>query len=412
MINKMNIAIIGGGQTAAYAAKEIRENDQNCGITVFSEENVLPYEKPPLSKDYLKDNKKFENLLFFPEKFYDEKKIIIQLNTKIVDLDFKNKLILSKDNEKFNYDKLLLANGAINRKINIKELSNDNDVIYLRNKSECDNLKNKTKSAKNILVIGGGFIGLEVAASINSENNTVHVIEMNESLMGRIIPKEISNTIKKIHEDNGNKIYLNTTIKTLEKKGSNYEIFLSDNKELKVDLIIIGIGSIPNTEIFEKTNLKINNGIEVNNYCETSIEDVYAAGDVANFFHPFYNKNMRLESYTHAQNHGICAGKNMTGIKTSYEEIPWMWSDQFEYNLQLTGICDDYDTIFKRGANLDEGIVLFFIKEGIINGACGVGKLGKVGKDIKLASRISHRKIPVNGKQIEDKNFKLNKLLR
>ena len=408
----MNIAIIGGGQTAAYAAKEIRENDLNCKITIFSEENFLPYEKPPLSKEYLKNNKEFESLLFFSEEFYDEKKIMFEKNTKIVDVDFENKLILSESNQKFNYDKLLLANGAVNRKVDITELNNDNDVIYLRNKKECDSLKNKIKFAKNILIIGGGFIGLEVAASIKSENNKIHLIEMNKSLMGRIIPKVISNNVKKIHEDNGNKIYLNTTIKKIVKKDSCYEILLSDSNEIKVDLIVIGIGSIPNTDIFKKTNLKINNGIETNNYCETSIKDVYAAGDIANFFHPFYNKNIRLESYSHAQNHGICAGKNMTGVKTSYEEIPWMWSDQFEYNIQLTGMCDEYDTMIQRGDNLDEGIVLFFVKKGIIKGACGIGKMGKIGRDIRLASRISNKKIVIDRKQIEDKNFKLNKLLR
>ncbi len=412
MNNSMNIAIIGGGQTAAYAAKEIREYDQNCKITIFSEEDVLPYEKPPLSKDYLKNIKNFENLLFFSKDFYDEKKILFQKNTKIIDVDFVNKFILSEDKKKFYYDKLLLANGAVNREINISELHDDNDVIYLRNKSECDNLKDKIKLAKSILIIGGGFIGLEVAASIKSANNIVHIIEMNESLMGRIIPKEISNTIQRIHEENGNKIYLNTTIKSLVKNVSDYEIFLSDNNKLKVDLIIVGIGSKPNTDIFKKTSLNINNGIEVNNYCETTIKDVYAAGDVSNFYHPFYKKNMRLESYTHAQNHGICAGKNMAGVKTSYEEIPWMWSDQFQYNLQLTGMCDEYDTIIKRGDNLDEGIVLFFVKEGIVNGACGIGNMGKIGRDIKLASRISHKRIKVDRKQIEDKSFKINKLLR
>ena len=181
---------------------------------------------------------------------------------------------------------------------------------------------------------------------------------------------------------------------------------------MKIDLIIVGIGSVPNTEIFRGTNLKINNGVETNNYCETSITDVYAAGDVSNFFHPVYNKHIRLESYTHAQNQGISAGKNIVGIKTSYEDIPWMWSDQFDFNIQLTGICDDYDTVIKRGDNEDEGIVLFFIKNEFIVGACGIGKKGKIGKDIKIASRVADKKIKINKDIISDKSFKLNKLLR
>ena len=230
--------------------------------------------------------------------------------------------------------------------------------------------------------------------------------------MGRTIPKKISDIVLNIHKKRGNKIYLNTFIKEVVKKDKYYEILLSNEEKLKVDLIIVGIGSIPNTDIYLNTELKINNGLETNSFCETSFKNVYAAGDISNFYHPFFKKNLRLESYTHAQNHGICAGKNIAGVKTIYEDIPWMWSDQFEYNIQLTGICDDFDTIYERGTDQDEGLIFFFIKNDLIQGACGIGKVGKIGRDIKLASRILTKKIKVNQKEIEDQNFKLNKLLR
>ena len=318
----------------------------------------------------------------------------------------------SENNEKYYYDKLLLANGAVNRKINIKELENDKEIIYLRNIKECEFLKSKIENSQNILIIGGGFIGLEVASSIKSKKNSVTVIEIGENLMGRIIPRKISDIVLKIHQNKGNKIFLKTTIKKIVKEKDHYQILLSNNEKLKIDLIIVGIGSIPNTEIFSNTNLKVNNGVDTNNYCETSIKSVYAAGDVSNFFHPFFNKKLRLESYNHAQNHGICAGKNISGIKTSYDDIPWMWSDQFEYNIQLTGICDDFDTIYERGVKLDDGLIFFFVKNDLIQGACGIGKMGKIGRDIKLASKILSKKIKVNKTQIEDLNYKLNKLLR
>ncbi len=408
---KKNI-IIGGGQTAAFAAKEIRSLDQNCSITIFSEEEHIPYERPPLSKSYLKDEVEFKNLEFFSKDFYTENKINFINNDKIHNVDFEKKLIYGKNDLSYPYDKLLIATGSKNRKLDFKELNNHQNILDLRNKIDCEKLKLKIRTSKKILIIGGGFIGLEVAASIKNNHNKVNIIELGNNLMGRIIPKKISDIVNEIHKEKGIDIYLNTSIDNIKYKNNIYDVSLTNGIKIKFDLIIVGIGSIPNTDIFSNKEIKIDNGIITNNFCETSVENVYAAGDVSNFFHPFYNTNIRLESYTHAQNHGICAGKNMVGVKTSYEDIPWMWSDQFDFNIQLTGMCNDYDEIYTRGSDKNAGIVLFFIKNRKVQGACGIGRKGKIGKDIKLAARLSHNKIEVEKSKIEDTTLKLNKLLR
>ena len=140
------------------------------------------------------------------------------------------------------------------------------------------------------------------------------------------------------------------------------------------------------------------------------MEDVYAAGDVSNFYHPFYEKHMRLESFKHSQNHGINSGKNIAGLQTSYNAVPLMWSDQFNLNLQLTGICNDYETMAQRGSSLDEGIIYFFLKNRKIIGACGLGVGGKIGRDIRLAGKLSEKKIKVTKELLSDKNIKLNKI--
>ena len=160
-------------------------------------------------------------------------------------------------------------------------------------------------------------------------NKKVIVLEKANQLMGRVIPKEISKLIQDLHEKNGNEINLNVNIKKIEKNNKSYEIFLDPGSSIMADLIIIGVGSTPNVNMFINTPLKIDNGIVTDEFSQTSIPDVYAAGDVANFYHPFYNTNLRLESFKHAQNHGINAGKNIVGKKIPYLEIPWMWSDQF-----------------------------------------------------------------------------------
>jgi len=153
-------------------------------------------------------------------------------------------------------------------------------------------------------------------------------------------------------------------------------------------------------------------GIATNQYCETSIKDVYAAGDVSNFYHPLYKRNIRLESYQHAQNHGICAGKNIAGVKTEYSSIPWMWSDQFNLNLQLTGICDDYDEIVERGNDINNGVIYFFLKNKIIKGACGLGIVGKVGREIRITSKLCEKNTIVDTQILSDETQKLNKLIQ
>ena len=410
MNKNKKILILGGGQAAAYASKEIRSIDTGSDVTIISEEKYLPYERPPLSKDYILDKVTFNNLLFFPKNFYVENNIKFIGSTKITKVDFDNKKISSSLNS-YEYDQLLIATGSSNRHlvINGQTILPQENIIYLRDFEESHSLKEKMNKAKNITIIGGGFIGLEIASSAVQKGKNITVLERAEQLMGRVIPLKIANLIQEKHESMGTKINLNVEIKNIEQKNDAFTIHYN-NETLLSDLIIIGVGSKPNTEIFQNTSLKIDNGILTDEFSATSIEDVFAAGDVSNFYHPFYQDHMRLESYKHAQNHGINAGKNLIGLKTSYSEIPWMWSDQFNLNLQLTGICNDYETSVQRGSTLEEGIIYFFLKNRKIMGACGLGVGGKIGRDIRLAGKLSEKKIKVTKELLSDKNIKLNKI--
>jgi 3-phenylpropionate/trans-cinnamate dioxygenase ferredoxin reductase subunit len=410
MNKNKKILILGGGQAAAYASKEIRSIDTGSDVTIISEEKYLPYERPPLSKDYILDKVTFNNPLFFPKNFYVENNIKFIGSTKITKVDFDNKKISSSLNS-YEYDQLLIATGSSNRHlvINGQTILPQENIIYLRDFEESHSLKEKMNKAKNITIIGGGFIGLEIASSAVQKGKNITVLERAEQLMGRVIPLKIANLIQEKHESMGTKINLNVEIKNIEQKNDAFTIHYN-NETLLSDLIIIGVGSKPNTEIFQNTSLKIDNGILTDEFSATSIEDVFAAGDVSSFYHPFYQDHMRLESYKHAQNHGINAGKNLIGLKTSYSEIPWMWSDQFNLNLQLTGICNDYETSVQRGSTLEDGIIYFFLKNRKIMGACGLGVGGKVGRDIRLAGKLSEKKIKVTKELLSDKNIKLNKI--
>ena len=403
------ILILGGGQSALYAAREIRRNDEEASITIFGEEKQLPYERPPLSKDFLLNKKNEEDLIFNSSGVLEDKKINY-INIKIEKVDFETKTLFSHNEKKFNYDILLITTGSENNKLNLDD-NLGNEIYYLRNLEEAKIIKEKIKNKNKILIIGGGFIGLEIASSLSQLNKNVSLIEIGNQLMGRIIPKQIADLVKQSHENEGNEIILNKKILKITKNNENYKILLSDNSELETDFIIAGIGSKPSVSIFENTNLKLDNGIVTNEFCQTSINDVYAAGDVSNFYHPLYKQHIRLESYQHAQNHGICAGKNIAGVKTEYSSIPWMWSDQFNLNLQLSGICENFDEIVERGKDIDNGIIYFFLKNQSIRGACGLGISGKIGRDIRISTKLSEKNVIVDKTILADESQKLNKLI-
>ena len=403
------ILILGGGQSALYAAREIRRNDEESFITVLGEEKQLPYERPPLSKDFLLNKKNEQDLVFNSSNVLEDKKIDY-VNAKIIKVDFETKTLFSDDTKKYNYDILLISTGSENNKLKLDSNLGD-EIYYLRNLEEAKIIKEKIKSKNKIIIIGGGFIGLEIASSLSQLNKNVCLIEIGNQLMGRIIPKQIADLVKKSHETEGNNIILNKKILKITKNKENYKILLSDNSELESDFIIAGIGSRPSVSIFENTNLKLDNGIVTNEFCETSINDVYAAGDVSNFYHPLYKEHIRLESYQHAQNHGICAGKNISGIKTEYSSIPWMWSDQFNLNLQLAGICENFDEIVKRGKDINNGIIYFFLKNQSIKGACGIGISGKIGRDIRISTKLSEKNVVVDKTILADESLKLNNLI-
>ena len=407
---KNNIIILGGGQAAIYAAREVRKNDTDSNIKILSEENLLPYERPPLSKDFLLNKKNEDDLYFHSSDVLKNENIDFE-NVLINKVDFENKKLFTKNDDVYSYNSLLISTGSENKKLSLDNNLND-DIYYLRNLEEAKTIKEKILNKNKITIIGGGFIGLEIASSLSQLQKKVTVIEIGNQLMGRIIPKQIADLVQKTHIEHGNDIILNKQIDKISKKNDIYEILLNDNSFIETDFIIAGIGSTPSVKLFENTNLKLDNGIATNQYCETSIKDVYAAGDVSNFYHPLYERNIRLESYQHAQNHGICAGKNIAGVKTEYSSIPWMWSDQFNLNLQLTGICDDYDEIVERGNDINNGVIYFFLKNKIIKGACGLGIVGKVGRDIRITSKLCEKNTIVDTQILSDETQKLNKLIQ
>ncbi len=406
---KEKIIIIGGGQAAANAINAIRNADNEVSLSLISSENYLPYERPPLSKEYISGEKNFEDFVFFNQKFYKENNIELKLQSIVEQINFNDSKLKIFNKQDVYYDKLLICTGSRNRLLKIQGLESS-DIFQLRDIVDGKKILEKAKKIKHISIIGGGFIGLEIASSLSKFNKKIVVIENAKQLMGRSIPLEIAELMLNKHKENGIDIYLKNNVNFAEKFNDKYLLKLNDHQKIETEMIIAGIGVEPEIELLKKTNIELNNGIITDQFCQTSITNVFAAGDVCNFYHPFYKKYIRLESWKHAQDHGIIAGLNMIGEKKIYDQIPWMWSNQYDLNIQLAGITDDYDNVLKRGSNIDDGIIFFYLKENKIKGVCGIGKFGKISKDIKLASILSKKEKEIDIEKLSDKNQKLQKL--
>ena len=405
-----NIVILGGGQAAANAIKAIRSLDQSCQVTLVSEETSLPYERPPLSKKCITGEKTLESCIFFDQEFYDNHNIELHLERKVELVDFHNHQLLIDKQAPIEFDQLLIVTGSKNRVLEIDGLAPEK-INYLRTMAESQTIVDEAQTGNRVLIIGGGFIGMELAASLRSLGKAVTVIEAGSQLMGRAIPCEIAGIVQEKHEQAGVTIHLDTTVTSVTNGEGSYRAELSNGDTVMFNLIIVGIGIKPNLDAFADGDLRTDNGIVTDEYGRTSIDNVYAAGDVANFYHPHYDSYMRLESWKHAQSHGITVGKNIAGESTAYNEIPWMWSEQYDYNLQLSGIASGHDSCIKRGDSPEEGIVYFYLRRNRIMGACGVSVGPKIGRDVRVAGMLAKTSQEVDPDVLSDSDQKLQSLL-
>jgi 3-phenylpropionate/trans-cinnamate dioxygenase ferredoxin reductase subunit len=405
-----NIVILGGGQAAANAIRAIRNLDQKCQVTLVSEEISLPYERPPLSKKCITGEKTLESCVFFDNEFYDNHDIELHLDRKVEFVDFQTRKLLIDKQAPIAFDQLLIATGSTNRVLPVDGLAPE-QILYLRTMSESQAIVDQLQTKNRVLIIGGGFIGMELAASLRSLGKAVTVIEASSQLMGRAIPCEIAGIVQGKHEHEGVAVHLGATVTSVTSDGGSDKAQLSNGHTVVFDLIIVGIGIKPNLDPFADGDLHTDDGIVTDEYGRTSIDNVYAAGDVASFYHPHYDSYMRLESWKHAQSHGMSVGKNMAGESTVYNEIPWMWSEQYDYNLQLSGIASGYDACIKRGDSPEEGIVYFYLRGNRIIGACGVSIGPKIGRDIRVAGMLAKASQKVDPDVLSDTDQKLQSLL-
>jgi 3-phenylpropionate/trans-cinnamate dioxygenase ferredoxin reductase subunit len=336
------VVIIGGGHAGANVAFSLRKDGFEGEIDILSNEEFLPYHRPPLSKDFLKKNIEIEKLFFKPESFYAEHNISFHPNLLIDSVDTSAKEI-SSDHMKFSFDYLVFATGASPRLLSMPNADAKN-LFYLRKISDVIDIHAELDSAKNIVLIGGGYIGLEVASAMVDLGLKVTIIEAEDRILKRVTSPELSTFYQSTHEAKGVKIICNAKVNGLLAENHIINsIELESGEKIPAEAVLAGIGAIPNTQLAEQAGLDCNNGITTDQYCRTSNPYVLAAGDCANSFNALLNQSIRLESVPNALSQAKVVSSSIIGNELYNKELPWFWSDQYDLKLQMAGLSSGFD---------------------------------------------------------------------
>tara|TARA_B100000676_G_scaffold153814_1_gene151808 strand:- start:583 stop:1809 length:1227 start_codon:yes stop_codon:yes gene_type:complete len=407
MTHEQNFLIVGASQAGGWVAKTLRSEGFEGKIILIGEEPYLPYERPPLSKTVLSGEVTIDSTYFWTKEVLEEAKIETLLDTKVISIDRAAKKVKTQNGQEIVYDKLAITTGARVRKLNI-EGSHLPGIFYLRTMDDTLSIQKTIKLGASALIVGGGWIGLECAATLTKLGCKSIVVEAADRLCGRAVTPEISNWMLNYHSKNGVDIRLNTGIELFEGKEKLESALLSNGEKVDCTIAVVGIGVIPNSEIAAVSGIDVDNGIVVNEKTQTSDPDIYAAGDVANHPNAILERRLRLESYENAQNQGIAAGKAMLGSSEPYYEIPWFWSDQFDANIQMIGLPENWDSTATRGSPDENQFITFYLKNGIIDGAISINNP----RDLRFGKRLMQAKKPVSVEDLSNIDIKLQTLLR
>ena len=340
--------IIGAGQAGAQAAQSMRQAGFDGEIVIFGEETEPPYQRPPLSKAYLRGDLDKERLLLRPLAFYEQQKIDLRRGALVVAIDRAAKTVATDAGETLAYDKLLIATGAPPRRLSCQG-ADLKGVHYLRTVADSDALRPILSADGRIVIIGAGYIGLEVAASARKAGLDVTVLEMADRALARVAGKEISAFYQKLHADHGVDLRLGAALDHFEGRRKVEAAALKSGERIACGAVLVGVGAAPATALAEAADLRIANGVWTDEHARTSDPDIYAAGDCASHPSSIYERRLRLESVPNAIEQAKVAGANMAGGDVVYDAVPWFWSDQYDVKLQTVGVSEGADETVLRG---------------------------------------------------------------
>ena len=355
--------ITGAALAGAKAAEALREEGFDGRIVLIGDEPEQPYERPPLSKDYLRGEVPRESAQVHPESFYDDNSIELRTSATVERIDVDARQVVLSGGEEIAWDRLLLATGARPRRLSVPGADLDG-LYYLRELRDADALAARLREGGRAVVIGGGWIGAEVAASARQLGVEVTLVEMASLPLERVLGAELGRFYAGVHRDHGVELLTGVGVERFEGTGRVERVALSDGRAIDCDFVVAGIGVTPRTELADAAGIATDDGISVSERLETSASGVFACGDVANALHPFYGRRLRVEHWANALNQPATAARAMLGKPAAYERLPYFYSDQYDVGMEYTGYAARWDEVVFRGDPDSREFIAFWLDDG------------------------------------------------
>ncbi len=400
------MVIIGANLAGGVAAITLRDEGFTGPVVLIGAELHPPYERPPLSKKYLAGEKSLAEITLRPAAYYAERNIETRLGVRASRVDPQARVVELETGERIPYDKVLVATGVRNR--TLPAPGADLPGIYdLRQAADADAIRQEAAPGRKAVLVGMGFIGSEVAATLRQLGVEVSVVEPLKLPLAHILGEEVGRVFESFHREHGVQMYFGESAARFEGQGRVQRVITHSGRQLACDFVVVGVGVEPVTEVVEGTGVKLDNGIVVDEYCQTNIAGIYAAGDVARHYHPLIGRHIRVEHYQNAISQGMTAARNILGKQQVYSEVHWFWSDQYDYNIQYAGFPGQRDQFVVRGSLEQRNFIGFYLKDRRIEAAVAINRP----KDVRLAMPLIQAKTPVEVKDLVDESVKLRSLL-
>ena len=362
MPTRDSVVIVGASLAGAKAAETLRAEGFDGRIILIGEEPLRPYERPPLSKGYLRGDQPFEVAAVHPADFYDSEGIELRLSTLVKAIHPYSNEVEIEDGERIGYSKLLLATGAAPRRLSVPGANLDG-VKYLRTVSDSDDIRKAAGTGAPIVVIGAGWIGSEVAASLRQLAADVTVVDVASLPLERVLGPVLGAVYRDLHVTHGVKFCLGTGVESLRGSAAVEEVVLTDGRVLPAGAVVVGVGVLPRDELAKTAGLEVDNGVVTDEFLETTVPGIFAAGDVASALHPRYRRRLRLEHWSSALNQGPVAAWNMLGQRKVYDKIPYFFSDQYDFGMEYRGWSTGSDEVAIRRGPGGSDFIAFWVRD-------------------------------------------------
>lgn len=398
--------IIGASLAGGTAAATLRQDGFDGDIVLIGEESHPPYERPPLSKQYLRGEVPFEKALVRPAAFYEDNRIDARFGVAATRVDPAGRRVDLTVGGPVRYDKLLIATGVRNRRPPIPGLELPN-IFNLRSVDDADIIRTQIAPGRKAAVIGMGFIGCEVAASLRQKGVEVVCIEPSPTPLFRVLGEEVGPVISALHHEHGVETVFNDVVTGFEGTGRVERVLTKNGRRIDCDLAVVGVGVEPVVDFATGSGLEIDNGILVDEYCETNIPGIYAAGDVANHYHPVFGTRMRVEHWQNAMQQSAAAARTMLGKRQSYDPVHWFWSDQYDVNLQYAGFHHTSEQLVVRGDLEARDFTAFYLNQARVDAVVALNR----GKDVRRVMPLIKARLRVDPEQLGDDGVDLKGLV-